>query len=207
MPSGGARCLWSSPWRRRTAADMTRRSRTLYARRRDGCRPRADADQVHYPRLSYLPFLLPELQAFFSSELVDPNATVSHAWFSFEDVPLKWYYPVGLLYDLFSGAVPIHSLPTRPTGGDQAQGRDEASLPWHIVLHFSDHPAEQLVQMDQDGGVIHDSFVNNVKEADFLRNGTGDAIMKLSREESIKLWESVRNCLSPRLLRSPDPAR
>lgn len=59
------------------------------------------------------------------------------------------------------------------------------------MLHFSDWPDEQLVRLDAEGKVIHDAFINGVKEADFLRNGTGKGIMALSKEDSTTLWQSV----------------
>lgn len=38
----------------------------------------------------------------------------------------------------------------------------------------------------------HDNFINSVKEADFLRNGTGKVMMSLSKEDSTTLWQAVR---------------
>jgi autophagy-related protein 5 len=39
--------------------------------------------------------------------LIDPDTTAPHhGWFTHEDVPLKWHYPIGLLFDLYSGAEP-----------------------------------------------------------------------------------------------------
>ena len=147
--------------------------------------------QIQYPRLSYLPFLLPRLHAFFTSFLIDPTSAPHEGWFSFEDVPLKWHYPLGLLYDLFSGAAPA-----------QADGSDhdtnspstelQSTLPWRLTLHFTDWPEESLVQPDAEGKVLHDAFINSVKEADFLRNGTAKGIMSLSKDDSTQLWTAVQ---------------
>lgn len=103
---------------------------------------------------------------------------------------MKWHYPVGLLYDLYAGADPASK------GGaetDLVSTTDEHPLPWRLVVHFSDWPDEELVRLDADGIVMHDAFINSVKEADFLRNGTAKGIMTLSREDSAGLWESVRD--------------
>ena len=59
------------------------------------------------------------------------------------------------------------------------------------MLHFSDWPDEQLVRLDAEGKVVHDAFINSVKEADFLRNGTAKGIMTLSKEDSTVLWQAV----------------
>lgn len=143
------------------------------------------------PRLSYLPFLLPRVHAFFRTALITPDVPPHEGWFSFEGVPLKWHYPVGLLYDLFSGANPASSTPLR---GDQVpHDRDigDEKLPWKIVLHFTEWPEEQLVQLDGEGKVLHDAFINSVKEADFIRNGTAKGIMSLSKDDSTQLWRAV----------------
>ena len=147
--------------------------------------------QIQYPRLSYLPFLLPRLHAFFKTFLIDPDVAPHGGWFSYEDVPLKWHYPLGLLYDVFSGAPPAQI-----NGSDEDDHRSPSqrpsTLPWRLTLHFADWPGEQLVQPDAEGKVLHDAFINSVKEADFLRNGTAKGIMSLSKDDSTQLWNAVQ---------------
>ena len=147
--------------------------------------------QIQHHRLSYLPFLLPRLHAFFASSLIDPDVPAHDGWFSFENVPLKWHYPLGLLYDLFSGAIPCQSPSS--TSREQASLDERSSLPWRIVLHFTEWPDDQLVRLDSEGKVVHDAFINSVKEADFLRNGTAKGIMSLSKDDSTQLWKAVQD--------------
>ncbi|KAL3466507.1 autophagy protein Apg5-domain-containing protein [Aspergillus heterothallicus] len=143
---------------------------------------------ISYPRISYLPSLLPRLKAFFSSSLIDPAAAAPHeGWFSFENVPLKWHYPVGLLYDLYAGASPA----TKSSDPKYSSSPDE-SIPWKLVVHFSDWPNEELVRLDAEGMVMNDAFINSVKEADFVRNGTAKGIMSLSKDDSSGLWKAVQ---------------
>lgn len=94
---------------------------------------------------------------------------------------MKWHYPAGLLYDLYAGADPA------------SKGADISNdfLPWRLTVHFSDWPDEELVRLDPDGLVMNDAFINSVKEADFLRNGTAKGIMSLSKEDSSGLWKAV----------------
>ncbi|KAJ5480658.1 Autophagy protein [Penicillium diatomitis] len=54
-----------------------------------------------------------------------------------------------------------------------------------------DWPSEDLVRLDENGMVMNDAFINSVKEADFLRNGTAKGIMTLSKEDSSGLWKAV----------------
>ncbi|KAL9068661.1 MAG: hypothetical protein Q9157_006441 [Trypethelium eluteriae] len=160
----------------------------------------AESSQIQCPRLSYLPFLLPRIRAFFASSLIDPEVQAHDGWFAFESLPLKWHLPVGLLYDLFSGAEPASSSADPARGhesrhdehtGDKKNDNDTETLPWKLVVHFTDWPEDQLIKLDEDGKVIQDAFINGVKEADFLRNGSARVVMGLSKDDSTTLWESV----------------
>ncbi|KAI9829489.1 MAG: hypothetical protein M1819_006309 [Sarea resinae] len=154
----------------------------------------SDPYLVNIPRLSYLPLLLPRLHAFFGPSLINPSAAAPHhGWFSFEGVPLRWHYPAGLLYDLFSGADPSSPHPKHDPGNDTCDSEGEQQLPWRLELHFEGWPDEQLVRLDAEGRVLHDAFINSVKEADFLRNGTAKGIMSLSKDDSTQLWDAVQS--------------
>ncbi|KAL0423673.1 UNVERIFIED_CONTAM: Autophagy protein 5 [Sesamum radiatum] len=49
------------------------------------------------PRIGYLPLLVPQIKPFFSSSLPPGVDTV---WFEYKGLPLKWYIPTGVLFDL-----------------------------------------------------------------------------------------------------------
>lgn len=131
--------------------------------------------------------------------MIDPSSHAHDGWFSFEGVPLKWHLPIGLLYDLYAGADPA----SKGTAESEDAGWDiddqNSPLPWRIVVHFSDWPDEELVRLDAGGMVMNDAFINSVKEADFLRNGTAKGIMSLSKEDSSGLWKSVQDGMIPPL--------
>ncbi|KAL5333832.1 autophagy protein Apg5-domain-containing protein [Aspergillus crustosus] len=153
---------------------------------------KTDPYLISYPRISYLPSLLPKLRAFFSSSLIDPSASAAHeGWFSVEGVPLKWHYPIGLLYDLYAGSDPATKSSDVEYTSSNSSTKDP--LPWRLVIHFSEWPAEELVRLDADGVVMHDAFINSVKEADFVRNGTAKGIMTLSKDDSSGLWKAVQD--------------
>ncbi|KAH0346991.1 autophagy protein 5, partial [Aureobasidium melanogenum] len=141
---------------------------------------------INVPRLSYLAFLLPRLHAFFSPQLIDPSIPFQNAWLSFENVALKYHYPIGLLYDLFSGAAPANPE-------DDGTEDLEELLPWKLVLRYSEFPDEQLMGLDAEGKVLRDCFVNAVKEADVIRNGKGNVYMGLSKDDSDNLWQAVQD--------------
>ena len=130
---------------------------------------------------------------------------------------MKWHLPLGLLYDLFSGNTPTSSenpeLPWR-TRNVGANGNGGLNLPWRLVLHFSDWPDDQLLPLDIGFKSSMDTFMNSVKEADFLRNGTGKAIKSLSKDDSTNLWKAVRDhdqgrldAIHHKLLKSLDGAQ
>lgn len=153
---------------------------------------------VQYPRLSYLGFLLPRLHAFFASSLITPEIPAHNAWISFEGVPMKWHYPLGLLYDLFSGSEPFDLDPPGLPNPEESSilpssGAAVSTIPWKLVIHYSDFPDEQLMQLDEEGRTMRDTYVNAVKEADFVRNGSARTVMSLSKDDSENLWRAVQN--------------
>ncbi|MCJ1366502.1 autophagy protein 5 [Acarospora aff. strigata] len=154
---------------------------------------KSDRYLIQYPRLSYLPLILPRLHAFFKPDLINPDVLPHEGWFSFEGVPLKWHYPVGLLYDLFSGATPTSSRQEKSDKVNDDIDVGENRAPWRLKLHFTEWPDEQLVRLDKEGKFLHDAFINSVKEADFVRNGTAKGIMSLSKDDSTQLWKAVED--------------
>ncbi|EEP77394.1 predicted protein [Uncinocarpus reesii 1704] len=155
--------------------------------------------------------MLPRILRFFASSLIDPDVRPHDGWFSFEGVPLKWHYPVGLLYDLYAGAEPVTSKSPSTPGPEHESGRqtthgeesdEHPGLPWRLTVHFHDWPEQDLIRLDAEGKVLHDAFINSVKEADCLRNGTAKRIMALSKEDSSGLWKSVEELgpLTPKIL-------
>lgn len=152
---------------------------------------------VQIPRISYLAFILPKLHAFLLPSLINPDVQPYDAWLSFEDVPLKWHYPLGLLYDLLSGAEPVDLAAS--SARDQAASPNPAQpaltsspLPWRLTVHYTDYPDDQLIHLDEEGRALLDSFINAVKEADFIRNGTARTVMSMSKEDSDNIWQAVK---------------
>lgn len=82
-----------------------------------------------------------------------------HGYFTFEGVPLKWHLPLGLLYD-------VYVLSTLDAGPESSAA---APLPFQLTLHFT-QASEKPSLPDATPVVLHDSFINSVKEADFLRS-------------------------------------
>lgn len=78
----------------------------------------------------------------------------------------------------------------------------QPSLPWRLTVN------------DGVGWDIADTFLNCVKEADFIRNGNANQIMKMSKENTTQLWNAVKdndhaafNRINTRLLNAPTALR
>ncbi len=109
--------------------------------------------------------------------VADPATTpVYDGYFTYDSVPLKWHLPVGLLYDIYVLSYASES---------------PSPLPFKLTLHF--HNGSGLNLISADPVVLHDAFINSVKEADFLRTGTAKPIMSLSAADSKALWSSVQS--------------
>jgi autophagy-related protein 5 len=91
-------------------------------------------------------------------KLIYPEVDPAEAWLSYEGVPLKWHYPLGLLYDLYSGSEPFSADEKTEDNGNQGK------LPWKLTVHYSGYPVEQLVKLDPEGKHLHDLYINSVKE-------------------------------------------
>ncbi|KAH6563639.1 hypothetical protein BASA50_010338 [Batrachochytrium salamandrivorans] len=126
-------------------------------------------------RCSYLPLILPKLKAYLCDGLKqDLNVDDTEIWFSAANVPLKWHYPIGLLYDIYTV--------------------DSPSLPWNITMNCGNFPSSALITMDVEGtgpNTLRDHFMAMIKEADYMRNGSIVRVMALTTQDQTQLWESI----------------
>lgn len=91
------------------------------------------------PRIGYLPLLVSQIKPFFSSTLPPGSDTV---WFEYKGLPLKWYIPIGVLYDLLCA---------------------EPERPWNLTVHFRGYPGNILTPCEGEDSVKW-SFINSLKE-------------------------------------------
>ena len=184
-------CRWKSDWRHQNPAYTIKQIHISYGTPQCCYSFSHNITKVQLPRLSYLPVLLPRLHAFFQPQLISTDVIPYDGWFSYEDVPLKWQYQLGLLHDLFSGAPPYQARKME-LNAESDEEETHSYLPWRLMVHFTEWPEHALVRPDAEGKVLHDAFINAVKEADFLRNGTAKGIMSLSKKDSTALWNAVQ---------------
>ncbi|KAF9987402.1 autophagy protein 5 [Mortierella antarctica] len=124
----------------------------------------------------------------------------AEVWYEFEGTPLKWHYPIGLLYD-------IHGLQASAGGG-----MNGSLLPWKVTVHFQNFPGDKLIK-SQAVDSCQDYFMSMIKEArtksaevsdsisvppsgdhtyaDYLRNGSTKKVMNMSKSDQTQLWDGL----------------
>ncbi|XP_048437650.1 autophagy protein 5 isoform X2 [Pyrus x bretschneideri] len=120
------------------------------------------------PRIGYLPLLASLLKPYFSSALPPRLDTI---WFEYKGLPLKWYIPTGVLFDLLCA---------------------EPERPWNLTVHFRGYPGNVLIPCD-DEDTVKWSFINSLKEAAYIINGNCKNVMNMSQPDQVELWRSVLN--------------
>ncbi|WOL13406.1 autophagy-related protein [Canna indica] len=117
-------------------------------------------------RIGYFPLLVPLIKPYFSSALPPGEDTV---WFDYNGLPLKWYVPVGVLFDLLCA---------------------EPERPWNITVHFRGYPGEVLTPCEGEDSVKW-SYINSLKEASYVITGNCKNVMNMSQADQFDLWQSL----------------
>lgn len=118
------------------------------------------------PRIGYLPLLVPIIKPHFDDTL-PPGA--DSIWFEYKGLPLKWYIPIGVLFDLLCA---------------------EPERPWNLTVHFRGLPGEILTPCDGEDNVKW-NFINSLKEAAYIINGNCKNVMNMSQTDQSELWQSL----------------
>lgn len=75
------------------------------------------------PRLSYFPLTTDKVRKHFL-KYVSAEKADQEMWLEYNGQPLKWQYPIGVLFDLSFG------------NGD--------TLPWNLTVHFDKFPEQEI---------------------------------------------------------------
>ncbi|KAF8976965.1 autophagy protein 5 [Entomortierella lignicola] len=130
------------------------------------------------PRCSYFSLLTSHVRKHFVDMALHFIGDDAEVWYDYGGTPLKWHYPIGLLYD-------IHGL--QASAGKGANG---SLLPWKVTVHFQNYPADKLIK-SQAIDSCQDYFMSMIKEADYLRNGSTNKVMRMSKSDQTQLWDGL----------------
>ncbi|KAG8936685.1 autophagy protein 5 [Tulasnella sp. 419] len=144
---------------------------------------------IQAPRISYLPLLIPDIKKHLADLVLD-EAAASHIkdedwWFEETErgALMKWHLPIGLLYDLNTVSASLHTAPP-PSGVAQ-------SPPLRLTLHLVSPPLDKLL-LTPSAESCKQSYMGQLKEADFLRWGNTKRVTSLRKQDHDGLWEGVR---------------
>ncbi|CAH3178039.1 unnamed protein product [Porites lobata] len=120
------------------------------------------------PRLSYLTLVTDKVQRHFQRAI--SSESVDEMWFEYDGQPLKWHYPIGVLFDLHGSS---------------------ASLPWNLTVHFQRFPEDKIMRCPAKEA-IEAVFMSAVKEADNLKHRS-QVINSMQKKDHKQLWLGLSN--------------
>jgi len=128
-------------------------------------------DPVHLmvSRLTYFPLIMDKVRKHFANSIV-PDKQESEVWIDYDGQPVKWHYPVGLLFDLIKPSV---------------------LLPWTLTVHFDKFPEQEVIHCNCREAV-ESLFISMIKEADTLKH-RAQIISNMLKKEHNQLWNGLLN--------------
>uniref|UniRef100_A0A8C5H9I6 Autophagy protein 5 n=1 Tax=Gouania willdenowi TaxID=441366 RepID=A0A8C5H9I6_GOUWI len=120
------------------------------------------------PRVSYLTLVTDKVKKHFLKAMRTDE--VEEMWFEYEGTPLKWHYPIGVLFDLHASA---------------------SALPWSIIVHFKSFPDRDLLHCPTNS-VIEAHFMSSIKEADVLKHKS-QVVNDMQKKDHKQLWMGLQN--------------
>lgn len=123
------------------------------------------------PRQTYFPMVTDKVARYFSDFISSSNKN-NQIWLDYNGTPLKWHYPVGLLYDLNANEGYENTL----------------NIPWCLNVHFEGFPDELLQCSNKEA--IESHFFSTIKEADALKH-RGKIINEMQTRDHKQLWYGI----------------
>eukprot|EP01134_Creolimax_fragrantissima_P000310 CFRG0310T1 len=123
------------------------------------------------PRASYLTLVTDACQRHFLNSKREPPNFDDEFWCELNGMPLKWNYPIGVLFDLYGSA---------------------QNLPWNITVHFQTYPEDDILHCAEKT-VVEEHMISCLKEADCIRNGSAKRTLNLLKKDLKQLWDGFRS--------------
>lgn len=134
-------------------------------------------------RQLYFPCIVEKLVRYYSNYFKenanDPNSILNpnNVWLEYENTPLKWHYPIGVLYDLYTSSIESNSTITN------------SHLPWQIIVHLNNFPEDEVLRFP-DKESIEAHYMSTIKEADALKHRS-QIIGDMQKRDHKQLWNSL----------------
>lgn len=125
-------------------------------------------------RNSYFALHFAQLLQFFAAATNTPID--GPVWLEYDDTPLKWNLPVGVLHDLLF-------LPSR-TGADKC---------WTLYFKaLAAYPADDIIPFAMAyEAQLNQVLINQLKQSCYVMSGNSRAVMSLSEDDTRTLWHAV----------------
>jgi len=130
-------------------------------------------------RQSYFPCIIEKINRYYSTYFKENlndttnNISLANLWLEYESIPLKWHYPIGVLYDLYTSSI----------------SSTNSHLPWQITVHLSKFPEGEIIRFP-DKESIEAYYMSTLKEADSLKH-KGKIIGDMQKRDHKQLWNSL----------------
>ncbi|CAG7854307.1 Autophagy protein 5 {ECO:0000256/RuleBase:RU361202} [Serendipita indica DSM 11827] len=165
---------------------------------------------LQVPRISYLPLIVPELKQYLVelvlSEREGANLKEDSWWFEDEfGGVVKWNWPIGLLYDIYVASKTVSLASSYPPSSGGASNAPvvfpQPTVPLRLTLHLAPMAggSERQHQSGISGGgaanqeALKQSFMAQLKEADFLRWGSTKRVTGLRKADQDGIWDALRD--------------
>ncbi|KAF8629211.1 hypothetical protein AX17_005796 [Amanita inopinata Kibby_2008] len=141
---------------------------------------------IQAPRVSYLPLLMPELRKYLMDVVFDETAGKALKeedwWFETEEGnTLKWHWPIGLIYDNYTISSSLRTPVMHST----------SLAPLRLLLHLASPPTDKIL-LNPSAEACKQSFMGQLKEADFIRWGNTKRMTGLRKADQDGMWEGIR---------------
>lgn len=136
---------------------------------------------VMAPRQSYLPVACAAAVDYFRASFAPPH--IDGVWFECNGSPCKWQIPLGVLFDQMAAE--------RGAAADVPAHDSTPPLPWRITVHFLAFPASVIMRCP-DEHTVKRHFLNNLKEANYLKHGDNSRTNDLSLQQQDDMWEAIK---------------
>ncbi|CAJ1456711.1 unnamed protein product [Effrenium voratum] len=92
-------------------------------------------------------------------------------WFDYNNIALKWHFPVGVLCDSLVGL--------------------EVPVPWDLTVHFCGNSSMKDLLPFSGMADLQRAVMNAFKQALFLEVGSTSRFMRLEKKEHMTLWDAI----------------